>query len=460
MTTTTNANTDVQPPPSPVTVAVASFIGTTIEWFDYLLFGAATVLILNPLFFPSDNPVNSNLAGFGAIAVAFVARPLGGLFFGHHGDRIGRKRMLVLSVLLMGAGTFAVGLLPTYDQIGIWAPILLVALRFFQGFAVGGEWGGAVLMSLEHAPAHRRAFFASFPQAGVPAGVVLSTGAIAVITQVFTDEQLLAGAWRIPFLASILLSGVGLFIRLRVTESPAFLKAQKGGELRKVPAADVVRSHKHALVAGMLTSLAPNAIFYLASTFFLSYATTELDVSRSIVLAALMVAAGIEMFTLPLFAILADRWTPRQFMIATSLIVAAGCLPVFLMLNTATVVGVFGAYLLALPLLHGVSYGVVSAFIAQLYPADVRYTGTSLSYQLGGVVSSAPVPIIAALLLSWTGSSTSISLYVIGACIIGAVAIATAPRVVRPSSVLTAQKDTAQKDTAQKDITEKGAASS
>ncbi|MDF2823621.1 MAG: major facilitator superfamily 1 [Mycobacterium sp.] len=420
-------------PPSPTTVAFASFIGTTIEWFDYLVFGAATVLILNPLFFPSDDPRNSTLAGFGAIAVAFIARPLGGLFFGHYGDRIGRKRMLVLSVLLMGFGTSAVGLLPTYNQIGVWAPILLVILRFFQGFAVGGEWGGAVLMSLEHAPPHRRAFYASFPQAGVPAGVVLSTGAIAIITQVFSEEDLLAWAWRIPFLLSVLLVAVGLWVRLRVTESPEFLALQEKDEIPEVPAADVMKSHKHALVAGMLASLAPNAMFYLASTFFLSYATTTLGVSRNTVLVALIVAAALEVVTLPLFTVLADRWTPRRFLVLASLAVGTGAVPVFLLLNTATVAGVFAAYFLALPLLHAVSYGVVAGFIAELFPAEVRYTGSSMAYQLGGLVTSAPVPIIASMLLTSTGSSTSIALYVITACVVGAVVVAFAPR---PSGTL------------------------
>lgn len=415
-------------PPSPATVAFASFIGTTIEWFDYLVFGAATVLILNPLFFPSADPATSTLAGFGAIAVAFIARPLGGLFFGHYGDRIGRKRMLVLSVLMMGCGTFAVGLLPTYGQIGVWAPTLLVILRFFQGFAVGGEWGGAVLMSLEHAPPHRRAFYASFPQAGVPAGVVLSTGAIALITQVFSEEDLLAWAWRLPFLASVVLVAVGLYVRLRVTESPEFLAAREQQEPPKVPAADIVRTHKHALVSGMLASLAPNAMFYLASTFFLSYATTTLGVSSGIVLIALISAAALEVVTLPLFTILADRWTTRRFLVVASLAVAVGSVPVLLLLNTATVAGVFAAYFLALPLLHAMSYGVVAGFIADLFPAEVRYSGSSMAYQFGGLVTSAPVPIIASMLLTSTGSSISIALYVVAACAVGAAAVAWSPR--------------------------------
>ncbi|MGP3536097.1 MFS transporter [Microbacterium sp. RD1] len=406
-------------PPTPMKVALASFIGTTIEWYDYLVFGAATVLILNPLFFPSEDPSISSLAGFGAIAVAFIARPLGGIFFGHFGDRIGRKRLLVLSLVMMGLGTFLVGLLPTYDQIGMWAPILLVTLRFFQGFAVGGEWGGAVLMSLEHAPPKRRAFYASFPQAGVPAGVVLSTGAVMIVTQVFSEETLLAWGWRLPFLASALLVAVGLYIRLSVTESPEFLASKEKLDLPKVPIGSVLKNHKRAVVSGMLVNLAPNGIFYIASTFFLSYATVTLGMPRELVLVALTCAAALEVATLPLVTTLADRWTPRAFVMATSALVAVGALPVFLLINTGTVGGLFAAYLLALPILHAAAYGVSAGFIAELFPPEVRYTGASMSYQFGGILSSAPVPIIAAVLLDTTGTSTSIALYLMVACAIG-----------------------------------------
>jgi metabolite-proton symporter len=417
-----SSTTTAKRPPSPLKVAMASFIGTTIEWYDYLVFGAATVLILNPLFFPSEDPFVSTLAGFGAIAVAFIARPLGGIFFGHFGDRIGRKRLLVLSLVLMGTGTFLVGLLPTYDTAGMWAPIMLVTLRFFQGFAVGGEWGGAVLMSLEHAPPKRRAFYASFPQAGVPAGVVLSSGAMMIVTQVFTEEQLLAWGWRLPFLASALLVVVGLYIRLSVTESPEFVKAKNNDEVQKVPVANVLRRHKRSVLIGMLVNLAPNGIFYIASTFFLSYGTTTLGMDRNLVLTALVSAAALEVITLPIFTVLADRWTPRTFVIVSSLLVAVGALPVFLLINTGTVAGLFAAFLLALPILHGAAYGVSAGFIAELFPAEVRYTGASMSYQFGGILSSAPVPIIAAILLDATGTSTSIAAYLMIACLIGATA--------------------------------------
>jgi metabolite-proton symporter len=412
--------------PSAAKVAVASLIGTTIEWYDYLVFGAATVLVFNPLFFPTLDPVAGTLAGFATLAVAFLARPLGGLVFGHFGDRVGRKKMLVLSVVMMGAGTFAVGLLPTYETIGIWAPILLVVLRFVQGFAVGGEWGGAVVMSLEHAPPDRRAFYASFPQAGVPAGTFLSSGAFFLVT-LMPEEQLLSWGWRIPFLSSLILIAVGLYIRLRVTESPEFLELQDSGEVAKLPAAEIFSSYKRALVVGGLCMLAPNTVFYLASTFFLSYGPVHLGVSRTLVLTALLVAAAIQVVTLPLFAMIADRTGTKNFLIAGCAVVAVGAFPIFLLFDTGTVAGVFGAYLLALPVLHGLVYGAISGFTAELFPPRARYTGSSLAYHLGGAVTAAPVPIIATLLLAQYGSSVPIAIYLVLAAVVCGLVIACAP---------------------------------
>ncbi|NEW69902.1 MFS transporter [Streptomyces rhizosphaericus] len=415
---TTRSVPPVQKKPSPAKVAGASFIGTTIEWYDYLVFGLATVLVFNPLFFPTLDPLAGTLAGFATLAVAFLARPLGGLVFGHFGDRIGRKKMLVLSVVMMGSGTFAVGLLPTYDAIGIWSPVLLVVLRFIQGFAVGGEWGGAVIMSLEHAPADRRAFFASFPQSGVPAGTFLSTGAMFLVTTVVPEEQLLSWGWRVPFLCSAILIVIGLYLRLHVTESPEFLELQERGDVIKVPAREIFAAHKRALVVGMLCMLAPNTIFYLATTFFLSYGPVNLHLSRHLVLTALLVAAAVEVVTLPLFAMIADRTGAKNFLIAGCAALAIGAFPVFLLFDTGTVVGVVAAFLLALPVLHASVYGSIACFIAALFPPRVRYTGSSVAYHLGGAVTAAPVPIVATLLLAEFGSSLTIAGYVILAAVV------------------------------------------
>ncbi|MBU6534268.1 MFS transporter [Streptomyces sp. NPDC057245] len=432
---TTRSASSVPSRPTPMKVAVASFIGTTIEWYDYLVFGLATVLVFNPLFFPTLDPLAGTLAGFATLAVAFLARPLGGLVFGHFGDRIGRKKMLVLSVVMMGLGTFAVGLLPTYEVIGIWAPVLLVALRFVQGFAVGGEWGGAVVMSMEHAPENRRTFYASFSQCGVPAGTFLSTGAFFLVTTLLPEDQLLSWGWRLPFLSSAILIVVGLYIRLRVTESPAFLDVQKRGDVIRVPAKELFVRHKKALLIGMLCMFSANTVFYLASTFFVSYGQTDLKLSRPLVLTALMTASALEVVTLPLFSVVADRTGAKKFLVTGCAALVVGAFPVFLLFDTGTAVGAFAAFLLALPVLHALVYGPVAGFIAQLFPSRVRYTGSSVAYHLGGAVTAAPVPIVATLLLEKFGSSWAIGVYVIVAALVCALVISWAPGPARRPAV-------------------------
>ena len=413
--------------PSPAKVASASFIGTTIEWYDYYIFGTASVLIFNTQFFPNLDPFAGTLAAFATFAVAFIARPFGGAFFGHFGDRIGRKKMLVLSVVTMGAGTLVVGLLPTYATIGIWAPILLVLCRFLQGFAVGGEWGGAVLMSLEHAPENKRAFYASFPQAGVPAGTVLSAGTFALLT-LMPAEDFQAWGWRIPFLASVILVAIGLYIRLRVTESPEFLAVKERNEVPKVPAVEIFKYHKWPLVAGMLCTFAPNIVFYIATVFLVSYGPAEVGVSGQTIFVALMIAACLQIVSMPFIATFADKYSKRGLLLVGCVIVAVGAFPIFMLFNIGTFWGVLGALVLALPIMHAFSYGAISGFTAELFPARVRYTGTSLAYQLGGIITSAPVPIIATLLIRETGTSASVSLYIIVAALLGFTIIALAPR--------------------------------
>ena len=409
--------------PSPLKVASASFIGTTIEWYDFYIFGTASALVFNKLFFPSLDPFAGTLAALATFAVAFIARPLGGAFFGHFGDRIGRKKMLVWSVLAMGSGTLVVGLLPTYGAIGIAAPAILVICRFLQGFAVGGEWGGAVLMSLEHAPEHRRAFYASFPQAGVPAGTVLSSGTFALLT-LMPSDAFMAWGWRIPFIATVLLVAVGLWIRLTVTESPEFLEVQVKDETPKVPVLEIFRSHKKGLVVGMLCAFAPNVIFYIATVFLVSYGPKSLGINSNAIFIAMMIAASIQIFTLPYFATFADRHSKKKLLMIGSAAVVVGAYPVFWLFNTGTFAGILTAMVIALPIMHGLSYGVVSGYTAELFPAPVRYTGTSLAYQLGGIVTMAPVPAVAALLLAQTGTSNAVAAYILVCAFVGFVAVA------------------------------------
>jgi MFS family permease len=275
-------------------VALASFIGTAIEWYDYFLYGTAAALVFNQLFFPEFSPLAGTLASFATFAVGFFARPVGGVVFGHFGDRIGRKTMLVLTLLIMGVATFLIGLLPTYETIGVWAPILLVVLRIFQGFGVGGEWGGAVLMAVEHSPRGRRGFYGSWPQMGVPAGLLLGTLAVYLFA-LLPEEQFLAWGWRVPFLLSIVLVGVGLYIRLAIAESPAFRQVQESNTTAPMPIVDVLRTYPKAVLIAMGLRVAENGSFYVFSVFVLAYVTEQLGLPNSLVLAGVMIASAIEL---------------------------------------------------------------------------------------------------------------------------------------------------------------------
>ena len=412
--------------PDPRRAAFSSFIGTTIEWYDYYIFGTAAVLVLNNQFFPTLDPFAATMASFATFGVAFVARPLGGALFGHFGDRVSRKKMLVWSIVAMGLATLTVGLLPNYDAIGVWAPILLVTCRFIQGIAVGGEWGGAVLMALEHAPPDKRAFYASWPQCGVPAGIVLSSGTFFLV-QLMPEEAMQAWGWRIPFLLSVILIGVGLYIRLRVTESPEFLEVKERGEQSKVPAGDIFRSHKKSLIIGMLSTAAPNIVFYLATVFMLSYGP-KVGIDRSLIFVSLIIAAAFQVVSMPYIATFADKHSPRTVLLGGAILVGATAFPIFALFNTGTAWGVMLAMLIALPVVHATAYGAVSSFIAELFPANVRFSGSALSYQLGGIVTSAPVPMVATLLYENYHTSNAIALYVVAAAIVTLIFVMMAPR--------------------------------
>ena len=412
--------------PNPRRAAFSSFIGTTIEWYDYYIFGTAAVLVLNDQFFPALDPFAATMASFATFGVAFIARPLGGAIFGHFGDRVSRKKMLVWSIMAMGLATLVVGLLPNYATIGVWAPILLVACRFVQGIAVGGEWGGAVLMALEHAPPEKRAFYASWPQCGVPAGVVLSSGTFFFV-QLMPEEAMHSWGWRIPFLMSVVLIAVGLYIRLRVTESPEFVEVKERGEQSKVPAADIFRSHKKFLIIGMLSTAAPNIVFYLATVFMLSYGP-KVGIDRSLIFVSLMIAAAFQVVSMPYIATFADKHSSRIMLLGGAVLVGTMAFPIFALFNTGTTWGVMLAMLIALPIVHATAYGAVSSFIAELFPANVRFSGAALSYQLGGIITSAPVPLVATLLYEHYHTSNAIALYVVCAAIVTFIFVLIAPR--------------------------------
>lgn len=434
------ASSPRNPVQSPAKVAFASFVGTAVEWYDYFLFGTAAVLIFNHQFFPDLDPLAATLASLSTFAVAFVARPLGGIVFGHFGDRASRKTMLVWSLLGMGTATFAIGLLPNYATIGVWAPIFLVLLRVIQGIAVGGEWGGAVLMALEHAPQHKKSFYASWPQAGVPAGVVLSSLAFYLV-QLLPEDQLHAWGWRLPFLFSAVLIIVGMIIRLKITESPEFenMKAQR--KESKIPLVEMLRTAKRPLLIGTFALAGSNTLFYVATVYLLSYGTDAIELDRGTILLAISVGATVDIFAIPTVAILADMYGRRTMMIIGSIVTIVAAFPIFWLFNLGTTWGLYAALILALPIAHSFVYATVSGFIATLYNPEVRFTGSSMSYQLGGIVASAPAPILSTMLFAEFGTFAAVAWYLILANIIALVAVLFAPRDRPRSSV---QRDAAR----------------
>ncbi len=410
-------------------VAAATFVGTMIEWYDFFIYGAAAALVFGPQFFPVFSETAGTLAAFGTFAAGFVARPVGGLLFGHFGDRLGRKRMLVLSMLLMGLGTFLIALLPTYQQIGVLAPLLLVTLRLVQGLGVGGEWGGAVLMASEHAPPGRRAFFSSFPQMGIPGGIILSNLVFLAVGASIAPEQFAAWGWRIPFLFSALLVIVALIIRLKLEESPEFQQVRSRGAVRRIPALDVVRNMPLSVVCGMGISLAPSAVGYLFSVYLLSYGT-QIGMEQQTMLLLITSAAVFYLLFAMVSGRIADRVGPGNVFVTSMSLSAVAAFVCFLLFDTATVAGVLTA-LVILAVLLGFMVGVQAIIVSGAFPTSIRYTGASLSFQLGSVLGGGLTPLLATAIFAATGSSQGVAAYIAALAIVSAVAVALLPRVSR-----------------------------
>ncbi len=407
-------------------VSLASFIGTTIEWYDYFLYGTAAALVFNQLFFPNVDPLIGTLSAFATFAVGFVARPLGGAIFGHYGDKIGRKAMLVLTLLMMGIATFLIGLLPTYETIGIWAPILLVVLRLLQGFGVGGEWGGAVLMAVEHSPGGRRGYYGSWPQMGVPAGLLLSTGVFTIFSSL-PNEQFLAWGWRVPFLLSILLVAVGLYIRLAILETPAFRQVQETQTQARMPIVDVLRTQPKGVLLVIGMRIAENGSFFIFSVFVLSYATEQLGLARSMVLTGVMIAAAIQLFAVPVWGALSDKIGRRPVYMGGAVFSLLFAFPSFWLINTQETILVWLAIVLALAVGHAAMYGPQAAFLPELFGTRIRYSGIAFSRELASVFAGALSPFIATALLAWAGNYWPVAVYLAAMALITIVAVYLAP---------------------------------
>jgi len=407
-------------------VIVASLIGTSLEWYDFFIYGTAAALVFNKIFFPTFEPLVGTLLAFTTYAVGFVARPLGGLVFGHYGDRLGRKNVLIVTLLLMGIATFLIGLLPTYASIGVWAPILLVALRFLQGLGLGGEWGGAVLMTLESGDSNRRGLNASWPQVGVPLGLLLANGVLSLMGVVTDDAAFLSWGWRVPFLLSGLLVIVGLWIRMTIAESPLFREVEESHTKAGAPILEVLRRYPKKVLLAVGARVGVDVAFYTFVLFITTYVATYLKLPRNYALNAVLIAAAVQVVLIPFFGNLSDRFARRPVYLAGAIGSAVWVFVFFAMLDTGQFWLIVLATVVAL-VFHAAMYGPQAAFIAEMFPTKVRYTGASMGYQLAGIIGGALAPIISVALLDRFDTSIAVSVYVVIMLVVTIICVLLAP---------------------------------
>jgi metabolite-proton symporter len=407
-------------------VIVASLIGTSLEWYDFFIYGTAAALVFNQLFFPTFEPLVGTLLAFTTYAVGFIARPLGGLVFGHYGDRIGRKNVLVVTLLLMGIATFAIGLLPTYATIGVWAPILLVALRFLQGLGLGGEWGGAVLMTLESGGANRRGLNASWPQVGVPIGLLLANGILALMGALTDEPAFLSWGWRVPFLLSGLLVLVGLWIRMTIAESPLFREVEESHTKAGAPIMEVLRRYPKQVLLAIGARVGVDVAFYTFVLFITTYVATYLKLPRNYALNAVLIAAAVQVALIPFFGSLSDRFARRPVYLAGAIGAAVWVFVFFPLLDTGQFWLIVLATVVAL-VFHAAMYGPQAAFISEMFPTRVRYTGASMGYQLAGIIGGALAPIISVALLDRFDTSIAVSVYALAMLLVTIICVLIAP---------------------------------
>lgn len=391
-------------------VSVATVVGTAVEAFDFLAYGTAAALVFNKLFFPQFDPLTGTLAAFAAFASGMLARPIGGILFGHFGDRIGRKSMLTLSLLMMGICTVLIGLLPTYGQIGVWAPILLVVLRIGQGLSFGGEMGGAMLMAVEHAPARWKALFGSLPLVGAPLGILLSVGAFALVTRL-PEADFLSWGWRLPFLASAVLIVVGLVIRRGIDESPEFSRVKSQRAQVRLPVAELLRKHGKALLLCIGCKLAEVTLIYTFLVFSVSYAVSTLGFSRGDALHALLYGAAVLTFTIPLFGVLGDRYGARRVCGWGGMLLAVMAVPIFMAVGSGSLLAYSIAVFIAMALNYAMMIAPQSSLYAAQFPAELRYSGLSIGVQFSAAIGGGLAPMVSAMLVARFGSIVPVGGY-------------------------------------------------
>ncbi|MCL6516583.1 MFS transporter [Alicyclobacillus sp.] len=402
--------------------AIASTIGTAIEWYDYFLYGTAAALVFPKLFFPNSDPFIGQLQSFATMFLGFVARPIGAAIFGHYGDRLGRKATLIITLLLMGLSSAAMGILPTYASIGTWAGVILIILRILQGIGVGGEWGGSVLLSMEWGQHNRRGLMGSWPQLGVPLGLLFSSLFMSIFIAI-SGSGFNTWGWRIPFLLSLVLVFIGLFIRLRVMETPHFQEVVKKQKVVKVPVLEVIKSHPKEIILSALVRMAEQAPFYLFITFILSYGSTVMHYNKGFLTNAVSAAAVLSLFTVPFAGYLSDRIGRRRIYAIGAVLVLLYAYPYFSLVNTGVAALAFIAIVISL-IPHDLLYGPQAALIAENFPSHLRYSGASLGYQLASVIAGGPAPMIATWLMQKYGTSSAISAYIVFNAVVTLIALA------------------------------------
>ena len=426
MATTASGLSDTEHSAQLRKAVIASTIGTAIEWYDFFLYGTAAGLVFGKLFFPNQDPLSATLLAFGTYFIGFIARPVGAAIFGHYGDRIGRKATLIATLLFMGIATFLVAFVPTYSSIGIWGAIILTVLRALQGIGVGGEWGGSVLLAMEWSRTHgQRGLVASWPQFGVPCGLLLSTIAVAIFSAI-SGDQFATWGWRLPFALSIVLVGVGLWIRLGILETPVFQKLLDENKVEKAPILEVIKKQPKEIILSALLRMSEQAPFYIFTAFVFAYAVGTLKMDRNFILIAVMVAACVEFITIPLAGHISDRIGRRKMFLIGAAVTGLFGFLYFGMIDTAIPSAVFIAIVLSL-IPHGMQYGPEAALIAEFFTPRLRYSGSSLGYQLASIIAGGPSPLIATALFAAYHSGYAIAIFIAACAVISLVAAAFMP---------------------------------